>query len=323
MEAILKWDERIGRRLKLRDINILMAVVQAGGMAKAARHLSISQPVVSKAVADLEHALGVRLLDRSHGGVTPTPYGRAILHRALAAFDELRQGVKDIESLNDPTSGEVRAGGTPPMAAALLPVAIARLQRRHRRMVAHVTEAQTGAALYHDLREREVDFVVGRILGPTIERDLDAQILFDEPLLVVAGKQNSWTGRRRIELADLVDEPWIMPPDTRPYDGATVGALIASTFADLGLEAPRPAIVSRSLLMYGPLLTTGPYLAMLPRSVMKLSSIRQSLRALPVTLKAAPGPVGIVTLKNRTLSPAVQLLIRYIREVARPLSIAG
>src|SRR5882672_7875033 len=114
--------ERIGRRLKLRDLRILMTVVECGTMGKAAARLAISQPVVSKAVADLEHALGVRLLDRSHGGVTPTPYGRAILHRALAAFDELRQGVKDIEFLNDPTAGEVRAGGTPPMAAALLPV---------------------------------------------------------------------------------------------------------------------------------------------------------------------------------------------------------
>ena len=130
----MQWDERIGRRLKLRDVNILLAVVQWGGMAKAARRLAVSQPVVSKAIADLEQALGVRLLDRDRHGVEPTAYGRALLDHGLAAFDELKQAVKKIESLADPTVGEVRVGGTPPMVEAVLPVVIARLYRHHPRL---------------------------------------------------------------------------------------------------------------------------------------------------------------------------------------------
>ena len=117
----MQWDERIGRRLKLRDVNILLAVVQWGGMAKAARRLAVSQPVVSKAIADLEQALGVRLLDRDRHGVEPTPYGRALLDHGLAAFDELKQAVKKIESLADPTVGEVRVGGTPPWSRPCSP----------------------------------------------------------------------------------------------------------------------------------------------------------------------------------------------------------
>src|ERR1044071_2427580 len=97
--------ERIERRLKLRDVRVLMSVVQAGSMHKAAERLNTSQPAVSRSIADLEHALGVRLLDRSTRGVEPTQYGRAIIKRAVAAFGELRQGVKDVKFLADPTVG--------------------------------------------------------------------------------------------------------------------------------------------------------------------------------------------------------------------------
>src|SRR5262249_32215618 len=105
MERDVQWEDRIGRRLKLRDVNVLLAVVQSGSMARAPERLAVSHPVVSKAIADLERALGVRLLDRSRKGIEPTSYGQALLKRGLAAFDELRQGVKDIEFLADPTAG--------------------------------------------------------------------------------------------------------------------------------------------------------------------------------------------------------------------------
>src|SRR5215467_8045547 len=102
--------DRIERRLKLHEVRVLMSVVEAGSMAKAAQHLGTSQPAVSRSIADLEHTLGVRLLERSAWGVKPTQYGHAIIRRGAAVFDELRQGVKDIEFLADPTAGELRIG---------------------------------------------------------------------------------------------------------------------------------------------------------------------------------------------------------------------
>jgi molybdenum-dependent DNA-binding transcriptional regulator ModE len=97
----MEWSERIGRRIKLRDLHILLAVAKAGTMGKAAVALAVSQPVVSKAIADLEHALGLRLMDRSPQGIEPTVYGRALLKWSVAAFDDLRQCVKELEYLND------------------------------------------------------------------------------------------------------------------------------------------------------------------------------------------------------------------------------
>src|SRR6476659_1499311 len=102
--------ESIERRVKLRDVRVLIPVTQAGSMHKAAKRLRTSQSAVSRSIGDLERALRVRLLDRTPRGVEPTRYGHAIIKRGVAAFDELRQGVKDIEFLADPTAGELRIG---------------------------------------------------------------------------------------------------------------------------------------------------------------------------------------------------------------------
>jgi len=104
--------ERIERRISLHDLRVLVAVVETGSMGRAARRLATSQPAVSRAIADLEHALGVRLLDRGRQGVEPTSYGRALVARGLAIFDELAQGIGDIGFLADPTAGQVRIGAS-------------------------------------------------------------------------------------------------------------------------------------------------------------------------------------------------------------------
>src|SRR5262245_16903223 len=91
-------ESRLGRRLRVLDLYILPAVVKMGGMGKAARELAMTQPAVSAAIANLEHMLGVRLLDRSPSGIEPTIYADAILKRSVAVFDELKQSVKDVET---------------------------------------------------------------------------------------------------------------------------------------------------------------------------------------------------------------------------------
>jgi DNA-binding transcriptional LysR family regulator len=120
----IDWESQIGRRLRLRDLHVFSTVVQCGSMAKAARQLGVSQPAVSEVVIDLEHALGVRLLDRSAQGVAPTIYGDALLRRTIAVFDELKQSVRDIEHLSDPGAGELRIGCTESLATTILPQAI-------------------------------------------------------------------------------------------------------------------------------------------------------------------------------------------------------
>src|SRR5262249_8091148 len=134
----LQWDQYVGRRLKLRDLYILMAVVQAKGLRTPSPRLKMSPPAVSKNVPRLEHACGVQLLDRSRQGIEPTQFGRTIIQRAIAAFDELRQGVRDIEFLTDPTAGELRIGCSEAIAAGPVLAVVDRLTRRHPRIAFHV-----------------------------------------------------------------------------------------------------------------------------------------------------------------------------------------
>src|SRR5215470_8884305 len=142
----MQLSDRIGRRVKLQDLHILMTVVQVGSMGRAAERLNTGQPNISRSIADLEHAFGVRLLDRGPHGVEPTVYGRALLKRGNVAFDELKQSVMDIESLADPTRGELRIGCSEAFAAALLPSIVHPFSERYPRVVLHVND---GPPLLH------------------------------------------------------------------------------------------------------------------------------------------------------------------------------
>src|SRR5215471_2526575 len=141
MAKTLDWDSRIGRRVRLRDLHILFAVIQHGSMAKAGGYLGMSQSAVSQAIASIEHALRVPLLDRTSKGVTPTIYGSALLRRGSAAFDELRLGVQEIEDLTDPATGEVRIACAESTSAGVLPPIIERLSERYPRIKLLVFEA--------------------------------------------------------------------------------------------------------------------------------------------------------------------------------------
>lgn len=311
----MEWSDRIGRRIRLRDLHILLAVVQQGSIARAAKHLAVSQPVVSKVIADMERMLGVRLLDRDRHGAEPTIYGNELLKHGLVVFDELRQSVEAIEFLSDPTAGELSIGSTNAMAAGLLPVVISLLHRRHPRLAFHVLQASSVAALYRELRERNVDLILGRTLMPFLENGLSAEALFNDSLLVVAGSRNKWVGRRKVGLADLIHEPWILPPmDT------TGEAMVSETFRAFGLECPRRGVVCTSIQMHDALLESGPYLSMRPASTVRFRGKHPSIKALPIKLPILPEPMGIITLKARTISPVARLFIEGVRQVAKPLA---
>lgn len=157
----MRWIDRVERRVKLRDLHILQALAQSGSMGRAAKQLAISQPVVSKTIADMERALGVRLFDRTSQGVEPTTYGRALLNCGTAVFDELRRGMQEVEFLSDPTVGELRVGGAGPFIDGLIPSVISRLAHRYPQIEFHVTESDP-PTLCTMLRERRIDLAILR-----------------------------------------------------------------------------------------------------------------------------------------------------------------
>ena len=308
----MEWERRIGRRLRLRDLHILSTVVQWGSMAKAAEHLAVSQPAVSDAIANLEAALAVRLLDRSPQGVKPTIYADALLKRGDVVFDELRQGIRDIEFLANPAAGEVRVG-CPESLAFLSSAIINRLSQRYPEVVVHVLTAQPATLEFRELRERKVDLLLGRISTPLVDDDVDVEVLFEDNLFVVAGARNRWTRRRKIALPELMNERWLLLPANN-----VLGSLIAQAFQARGLAVPQ-ATVTADIHVRIHLLTSGRFLTILPDSLLQFAAKRWSLKTLPIDLGVRAPSLGIVTLRNRTLSPVVQLFIESAREVAKSI----
>jgi DNA-binding transcriptional LysR family regulator len=223
--------------------------------------------------------------------------------------------VQEIEHLTDPSAGELRIAATEPMLAGLVPTVIDRLSRQYPRIVFQVIRAPTDYQQYRPLRERDVELIVGRLPSAGMQDDLAVEILFNEPLLVGAGVQNRWLRRRRIELAELVDEPWVLPqPDH------FIGALSAELFHACGLQPPKNAVICSSIHMNDALVAMGRYLAVYSESLLRLSSTRLPIKPLSVELPIKSTPVAIVTLKNRTFSPIASLFVRQLREVAKSLT---
>ena len=309
----INWETQIGRRLKLRDLHVFVTTVQRGSMAKAAAELRVSQPAVSEVISDLEHTLGVRLLDRSPQGVEPTTYGRALLKRATIVFDELKQGIRDIEFLADPTIGELRIGCSESFALAILPPVIERFSQQYPGVVLYIKDVVSPSLELPDLRERRLDLCLVRLPGPLAEKhdDLNVDILFDDHLVVTVGTQSRWAHRRKVDLAELVNEPWILTPaNSRGY------MTVAEAFRARRLDMPKISLITFSASLRASLLATGRYLTIFPNSVVQLTADQFSLKALPIDLPVSPWPLAIITLKNRTLSPVVQRFIDHLRAFA-------
>jgi DNA-binding transcriptional LysR family regulator len=322
MPRLIQWEQQIGRRVRLRDLFVFFTVVECGSMAKAGAKLGVSTPSISDVIAGLEHALGVRLLDRSPQGVVTTPYGKALLVRARAAFDELRQGIKEIEFIGDPHAGELRIGSPESITAGLLLPIILRLRTAYPRVRYQVQQVQQPTVEYPELHERKVDLVLARWgEGPVkddLERDLNTEVLLNDPFFLVASNRSKWARCRKLDLADLADAPLIIPPGD-----AWGGALVADAFRRRGLESPDIVVSTLSIPLRNELVGTGQFITLLPASVIRTFGKRYALKVLPIDLPAHRSPVGIITLKNRTLAPVVQLFIQCAREVSKSVAIRG
>lgn len=311
MARITDWESRIGRRITLRDLHILAAVVRWGSMAKAASHLAMSQSAVSEAIAQLEDAIRVRLLDRTSRGIAPTIYADTLLRRSHVAFDELQQAVKDIEFLADPTAGEVRIGFPEVLSYTLVPAAISQMSRRHPQISVRVVQLTIESFEFQVLQQREVDLVIARMSPASVNDDVEVEALVQDKLMVIVGTQSAWAARPKIELSELVNESWILPPT--PY----VRTVFAKAFESHGLQPPVERVTAHSIQLRLQLLATGRFISVLADSVLRENAKQWSLKALPIDLAALPPPWSIVRLKNRTLSPVAQLFIEHLREVAK------
>jgi DNA-binding transcriptional LysR family regulator len=302
--------ELASRRVKLNDLRVLMTVVQAGSMNKAATLLHSTQPAISRSIKELERTIGAPLLDRSPRGIEPTAFGKALLDGGTAMFDDFHRAMQTIEFLNDPTAGSVRVGCSPLLAATFVSAVVERVSRRFPRIRFEIVSAPV-EVVHRDLNERRLDFLVTRQVGPILDDRFSFDFLFEDSLVVVCGSQHLMARRRNISLAQLAAEPWVLPPPD-----LILGAAIIEGFRKRGVEPPTATVTTISPEARMSLVSTGRFLTIFPESALKFSARQSGMVILPVKLPLARVPIGIVALKNRRQSPVAQLFIQHASAVA-------
>ena len=311
----MPWNEAIARRLKLRDLQILVAVVETGGIGRAADRLNYSQPAVSKALASLERTLGQRLLERGRSGIELTAYGEALFKCGITVIDNLKKGIADIDFVADPTAGEVRIGCSEPVLVGIVSATVDRVAQRYPKIDMHVVPGEP-PELYPALEARKIDLAIFQFRQAVADERYHVEVLYREPLVVVAGLNHPCARRRRLELADLVDEPWVLPPEN-----SFNHRLVTEAYRSKGLSAPRISVVSHlSAYLRLILASSGHFLTVVPEGMLRAGLPKLPLKVLPIKLSDAVRPVGVVTLRSRALSPVAQLFIENSRAVAKTMA---
>jgi len=199
-----------------------------------------------------------------------------------------------------------------------VPAVIERLTRQHPRISFYVVEGAL-VTLQRELRERNVELLVARTLPPVVDEDLELEVLFNERQVVVAGSASKWARRRRIRIAELLNEPWILPPP-----GSIPASIVSDAFLAAGLTIPRATVSTLSLQVSMSLLAAGRFLTVLPESMVQHAAKYMPIAVLmPVDLPTPPRPVAIVTMKGRTISPVAGLFVTSLREEIKSLKTGG
>ena len=226
-------------------------------------------------------------------------------------FDEMRKGLQQIEFIKQPDAGDLRIGSSIVVDAGLLPAILDRFAQDFPRAVLHVMHEDIATQQYDNLRNRNVELVLGRLPAAMTEPDLVAEPLFDEPLVVVAGVESPWARRRNLTLADLVEAPWVLA-----QPGSLARSLQDGVFRNSGLEPRSASVLTVSLHLYMRVIETGRWVGLVPASVMRFGGQHMRLKALPVKIVSPPAPVGFVTVKDRSLTPLAERFIDCTRKVA-------
>ena len=245
----------------------------------------------------------------------PTSYGSALLRRSIAAFDELRQGIKDIEYLSDPTVGDLRLGCPESIAAGFLQPIIERFATSYPRVVLDV-DTVNAASFSPKLRERTLDLMLTRggwpLDAPTLDEDFILETLFNDNLVVAVGSGNPLARRRKLSWADLADQPWVLTDWNY--------RLVVEAFNAHGMKPPPVHMKTLSVHLRAHMAATRNCVTTIPRSVLLLHGEHLRLKTLPVELPSRSWPIMAVTVRNRMLNPIVERFLEDARSVSRSLS---
>ncbi|WP_010188364.1 LysR substrate-binding domain-containing protein [Sphingomonas sp. PAMC 26605] len=294
--------------MKLAHLNHLIAVAELGGLRRAARHLGIAQPAITRSIQELEHELGVTLFERSASGMTLTPIGKAFVRRSTAVQQELERARDEVQQLKGISAGTVSIGLSTAPHVSMLPMVLEPFRRRYPEVRLRITEGLF-PAMEADIRSGAIDFYVGPLAEETLAGDYIAEKLFDNRRVILAKRGHLL--RHATSLAELGDARWVATSVTMDSE-----AELWPLFQRHGLPKPITAVQAQSALSMITVAAASDILAMLPQQW--LAFVRSSRLLVQIKVKeelAAPA-ICVVFRSRLPLTPVAQHLCDLFRRSA-------
>ena len=300
------------RRPKQRHIDCFLEIVRQGSIAGASRQLSVTQPAVSRTLADLERILETRLMERTRSGIRLTPAGETFLRYASASSSALDQGVRQIARNRKVERLSVSIGALPNVAARILPDAIKIFKQEHADVLVRIATG-TNWQLTQALRQGDLDFVVGRLAAPEDMTDLKFEHLFREDLVAVVRPGHALQDRAdsSVIAASLQNHTILLPPpDTIIRENAEQlllsigGSGLLDVIETLSIEFGRAYTLRTDAIW------------ITPRGTVAREVGLGELALLSIDTTIARGAVGITARQGLRLSPLARQLALAVRRIS-------
>jgi DNA-binding transcriptional LysR family regulator len=303
------------RQLKTRQLALLVHLDEERTLTGAAAANGLTQSAACKLLQQVESTLDVKLFERRARKMAPTCYGEIVLRHARMALSGMELAREEITALKSGLTGRVTVGTVLNPGTNIVPLAIARLKQRYPGLLLGV-EINPSTQLVQKLLQGHLDIVVGRVLETRRADELVYEPLTtDEPHAIIASAEHPLARRRGVDLEDLVDQRWILPPD-----GDLVRDRLFSMFIQRGLAPPTNIVETLSLPAMTSLLQQGDYVVALPEQAVQPCCKAGILKVLLRNLPLAIGGFGLVTRRHDQLSPGAQRLFNTLREVGKELN---
>lgn len=298
-------------RLKLRHLVLVVAIADQGSVLRAAEHLHLAQPAVTRSLREVEGVLGVELFTRGPRGVTPTLFGDAFVEHARAVLAELRRAGERIAGLADGEVGTVTIGTLLAGSNVLLPRAIAAL-KRDRPGIRVIVQEATFDAQVPRLLDGEIDLILGRLNPIDDLRGLRQITLYGEPVRLVARRDHPARSRPGLRLADLIGYPWVLP-----LEQTALRTELEQVFRAEGLALPGDLVECTSVLTVRTLVRDTDMIAALPELVARTDA---GIAPLPVPLETVRRQVGVTLPAHRAPTPSARIMLDHLRREAAELT---
>lgn len=301
----------IRARLKTRQLLLLVALAEEGNIHRAALVLNMSQPAASKLLKDLEDVLEVSLFERLPRGMRPTWYGETMIRHARVALASLNQAHDELQAAKSGQFGQVSIGAITSPALMVLPEAVQRVKEQHPDLRVSL-QIETSDVLIEKLNQNKLDILVARLFAQHDKSDLLYEPLTEEPISAVARPGHPLLGGNNLALSDVADAGWIVPPA-----GSVLRHRFELMFQEIGLRAPVNLIETGALLFTSKMLQQSDMLSVLATDVARYYAAHGLMAILPIALPCQMEAFGIITRRDRLLSPAAEVMLRAIRATAQ------